>query len=197
MKPEPKPSNTSSTSTVAKSDTTSAGVGATSTVRGSVGGHSVAIFRNGTVRIDGSAAQELVAISSSINVTNKSGFGRAIGQSALAIGSGFVLSGGSANRRGTVHLVIVTASRSYSFSENLNSLSAASKNYESETTVLKLEAAGNAAIQAKRKSNSSSSSIGNDESEALASQISKIADLYQQGLLTDEEFIEAKAKLLG
>jgi hypothetical protein len=189
VKQEPKVNKPSGASTIANHASGSA-------ARGRVGGHTVEIFRNGTVRIDGSAAQELLAISSNINVTNKTGIGRAVGQSALAIGSGFLLSGGSANRRGTVHLVVVTARQTYSMSENLNSLSAASKNYESEATVLKLDAAGNAAIQAKKNTNSNNSSSENFESEALASQILKIADLYQQGLLTEEEFIQAKAKLL-
>lgn len=162
---------------------------------GKVGWTKVRIFKSGYVTINDGVPEKLMAISSSVNVSKKTGAGQAIGQTALFLGSAGVLSGGTSNRRGDVYLTIVTELKTHSLHEDLNSVSASLKNYESEKTVLELEAAGNAALNQLQN-------FGNEINEmasnpfSLSEELSNIKNLYDSGVLTKEEFEKAKHKLL-
>lgn len=162
---------------------------------GKVGWAKVRIFKSGFVTINNGVPEKLMSISSSVNVSKKTGAGRAIGQTALFLGSAGVLSGGTSNRRGDVYLTIVTELKTHTLHEDLNSVSASLNNYESEKTVLELEAAGNAVLnQLQNNGNEKNEIVSNPVS--LSEELSKIKSLYDSGVLTKEEFEKAKLKLL-
>ena len=161
---------------------------------GSVGMKSVDVFETGFVSVSRGEPEKLLAIQSSINVSKKTGLGRTIGQTAALFSPGMLAAGATSNRRGDVYLMIVTDKNTYSLKEDLSSLSATLKNFESEQEVLKLEAAGQAVIEMNRTGGSSKNET---MGLGIAEEIGKLKNLLELGAISEEEFQNAKNKLLG
>ncbi|MEY2673395.1 MAG: hypothetical protein RLZZ508_1272 [Actinomycetota bacterium] len=153
----------------------------------------IEIFETGYVSISRAEPEKLLSIQSSINVSKKTGLGRAIGQTAAAFSPGMLAVGATSNRRGDVYLMIITDKNTYSFKEDLNSLSATLKNFESEQEVLKLEAAGIAVIEANKVQSSPRSEVPR---LGIAEEIEKLKILFDTGTISEDEFQTAKRKLL-
>ncbi|MEN9692557.1 MAG: hypothetical protein RLZZ330_201 [Actinomycetota bacterium] len=170
------------------------------TAKGFLDWKTVEIFSNGFVSVEGAPPEKLLQISSSIQVTKKSGLGKVVGTTTAGLVSG-TLSGGMfvagsrGNRRGDVYLTIVTDKKTYSLHEQLHSQSASIKEYESEQTVLALEAAGLAALEASSKDQRAASEPVAIKS--LGEKLRELAELHESGVLTDQEFERAKHKLLS
>ena len=83
-------------------------------VREAFGGHTVEVYENGFVRVsmlmrDSVPFQRLLGVSSSADITKKTGLGRTLGAGAT-LGANLL----SSNKRGDVYLTIVTDEKTYS-----------------------------------------------------------------------------------
>jgi len=152
----------------------------------------IKIFENGYVSIDGKSPEKLVSADGSADVTKKTGPGRAIGGIAAIATGQILLAGSSNNRRGDVYLTLNTEAEVYALSIDL-------KNTHSEENPVevmnKILATCKRVIAVNDVSNMQPNQVpvGPD----LATQISSLNDLFQSGVLSEEEFNAAKAKILG
>lgn len=135
---------------------------------------SVALFGSGT-------PEKLIDITTNADVSKKTGLGRGI----VAVASGG-LNLVSSNMRGDINVTIVTDATTH-----LIHVSPPSET--SLKTARKIEATGKGLLARLNSGGQPSSAPAAD----LASQIAKLVDLNKAGVLTDEEFSAAKAKLLG
>lgn len=170
------------------------------TAKGFLDWKTVEIFSKGFVSVEGATPERLKQISSSIQVTKKTGLGKVVGNTAAGLVSstlsgGMFAIGSRGNRRGDVYLTIVTDKKTYSLHEQLHSQSASIKEYESEQTVLALEAAGIAAMEASFKDQRPASDAV--ATKSLGEKLRELADLHVSGALSDQEFERAKNKLLS
>jgi len=145
----------------------------------------VAIYQNGYVRIGMfklGAPEKLMGISATDGSSNKTGVGR--GAAAVATGGlNYLL---SESKRGDLYLTIITDKKTHSLHTSVPD--------DSEVrSMLKLEAAGSAVLKAP----TSSADAPSGSSGSLAEEIANLKTLHDQGVLSDEEFNLAKAKLLG
>lgn len=151
----------------------------------------ITIFGNGYVRISAllglveGAMEELLAISGDTDITKKTGVGRVAG---AILTNGLNL--GTPNQRGNVYLTISTNVDTYAF---------VSQTPDSGTiaNMQAIVSAGTAALaraEAMRQPKSVASPVG--QPLDLSVQLRNLAELKSSGLLTDEEFAKAKAKLL-
>lgn len=147
---------------------------------------SVEIFSDCTVRVGSGSVEQLLSIEASMdNLQKKSAAGRAVG---------FVFTGGlnmlSPNKRGDITLTIVTDSQVHVIHTD--------RPQENQLKdVLKMEAAGKGVIAQRNASNANPmapapKSVGTTIEDSLQ----KLADLREKGAITDEEFSQAKKKLL-
>ncbi len=158
--------------------------------RGRIGVFVVELYGKGFVRVltaQGSKMvgeyEKLVAIDGSdSNVQKKSAAGRA---------AGAVLTGGlnmlSSNVRGDLILVLVTDKKTHTISTQVPD------KYELEVFHT-LRTSAQAILGANDGANADQAST---ESADTVSRIEKLAELHATGVLTDEEFSQAKRKLLG
>jgi hypothetical protein len=122
-------------------------------------------------------------VTTNADVPKKTGLGRGI----VAVASGG-LNLFSSNMRGDINVTLVTDATTH-----LIHVSPPSES--SLKTARKIEATGQALISRLTNSNASQST-GNSSSD-LASQLTKLVELHAAGVLTDEEFANAKAKIIG
>lgn len=156
----------------------------------------IAIFDQGYVQI-GSKVHKLLGISSDAAISRKSGIGRSVATLAT-LGTpfpGFNLL--SPSQRGYVSLTITTDTDTHIFQSEIPDNSTIK-------SVQKLVTAGNAVLDAQRQRSNSAALqhqqpivVQAGDASDLGTQLKSISDLHAQGILTDEEFIAAKAKLLG
>jgi hypothetical protein len=152
----------------------------------------IKIFENGYVSVDGKSPEKLVSADGSADVTKKSGAGRAVGGVAAFAVAGPLFVGSSNNRRGDVYLTLNTETEVYALSIDL-------KNAHSEENPVevmnKILATCKRVISVNGVSNPKPDGVlaGTD----LAAQLSSLNDLFQSGVLSEDEFNSAKAKILG
>lgn len=165
------------------------------------GMRTVRIYDKGYVRVSmfgvGGDFQQLLSIEASSDVSKKSGLGRG----AVAIVTAGVNLAGS-NKRGDVYLTIVTKGTTHVLHEDPPTV----MNLRASKS---LEAAGRAVIQANadrttEETQQSTSALPSTWAEPVsasaegvgAQKLRELAELRDQGLVTEEEFAELRAKLL-
>lgn len=166
-----------------------------SVVKKSFGRHTVEIFEKGYVSISGlffakASFEKLVAIEDSSDVQKK----RAIGR-----GAGYVATGGmnmlGSNKRGDVYLTIVT-------DVTVHSLHVDPPTERDMRSAKALAAAGRAVLENRDSIGAKASAARPEVSRATsvsgdAAEIKALADLRDQGILTEEEFQAKKQQILG
>ena len=152
----------------------------------------IKIFENGYVSVDGKSPEKLVSAEGSADVTKKSGAGRAVGGVAAFAVAGPLFVGSSNNRRGDVYLTLNTESQVYALSIDLQNAHSAENPVEVMNKIL-------ATCKRVIAVNDVRNLIPNEVPAGpdLASQLSSLNDLFQSGVLSEEEFNSAKAKILG
>ena len=161
---------------------------------GSFGGKTVQIFSKGYVRVStmfgSDGHQKLLSIEDSSNVQKKSALGRTAG-GVFTLGMSVAL---SPNKRGDLFLVIVTDKRTYTLTQDPPTAGGMKSSKA-------LAAAGRAVLSTlEREHESQQTPVESQASSGDASPASKLreaAALHQDGILTDDEFAEIKARLLG
>jgi len=145
----------------------------------------VAIYQNGYVRMGTfklGPPEKLLGISATDSSSNKTGVGR--GAAAVAtLGVNYLL---SESKRGDLYLTIITDKKTHS-------LHMSPPDEGQIRSMLKIEAAGRSVLDLQTPPQTPSAS----EARSLASEIAELKSLHESGVLTDEEFDQAKAKLLG
>jgi hypothetical protein len=147
---------------------------------------SVEIFSDCTVRVGSGLAEQLWSIEASMdNLQKKSAAGRAVG---------FVLTGGlnmlSPNKRGDITLTIVTDSQ-------VHVIHTDRPQEDQLKDVLKMEAAGKGVIaQRSAKGASVVAPSAKSSGNSIEDSLQRLADLRERGVITEEEFSQAKKKLL-
>lgn len=168
------------------------------TATGVLGGKTVRIYDKGYVRVGvfGGSYERLLSIEASHDVGKKTGVGRAAFAVATA-GTNLLTS----NKRGDVYLTIVTDKQTHVLHEEPPT----ARNIKQSKA---LEAAGQAVL---RRLAEESASQGNDESPAAsqaavsspapgptgAERLRQLNSLREEGLVTEDEFHQLRATLLG
>lgn len=153
----------------------------------------ITIYSQGFVRVDsgmGAAkgnVEALLDIFGETDITRKSGLGRTAG-AVLTAGANVLLSPG---QRGNVYLTIST-------DRNTHSIIWSRPDDYSIKTMNEIVSAGKSVIARAIAAKSTSASVHQPPASAvdLAGQISKLAELRAAGVLSEEEFTAAKAKLI-
>jgi|688.fasta_scaffold539621_2 hypothetical protein len=161
-------------------------------------GKSVRVYERGYVRVSGvvlgkksASFEKLKGVSSTSDVTKKSGLGRAVG-AAATLGANLVF---SPNKRGDMYLTITTDLNTHMI-------------HMSPPTESDLKAMHKIAATCESLLNSSTPNVEMAEPEAvvtantnstssLSEEIMKLSQLRDSGLLSEDEFNAAKAKLLS
>lgn len=154
----------------------------------------VSLHSKGYISGLGPKPEKLLAISGDANVTKKSGLGRGLGAMVTLPLSGFTMSNlDGSNMRGDVYITIVTEIKTHTIHIDMqNQMSGQNPVGEMQ----KLVTTGEALI--KRLSSSPEVSAPVQQPSAdLASQLSNLNQLFQQGALSEAEFNAAKARILG
>ena len=148
----------------------------------------IAIFDGGYVKI-GSKYQKLLGISGDTQLTKKTGLGRSVATLATFATPwpGFNLL--SPGQRGVISLSIVTDKKTWVFSSDQVDSASVGK-YQ------KILAAGTTVIEMQRAKEQGPNSSETVETD-LSTQLKQLGELHAQGILSEEEFTSAKAKLLG
>lgn len=149
----------------------------------------IGIYANGYVGI-GRNFEKLLGISGETQVLRKTGIGRSAATAATVLFTPFpgfnLLSPG---QRGRISLVIVTDRTTHLFSTEQVHESAV-QNYEG------LLSAGKAIIKVSQSTTLMQNVPASSEND-LGGQLKQISELHAQGILSDDEFAAAKAKLLS
>jgi hypothetical protein len=154
----------------------------------------VQFYSNGYVSVKNSLPQKLVSIEAGNNTTAKTLPGRAITQGLLApiTGGLSLMTGAVAPRlRGTLSLIIVTEVTAHSLVVETPMDAFVKAMYE-------IEGIGKALIAKNSSVGSDADSSKRDTSResTLGQQIKELSELHESGVITDQEFAAAKAKLL-
>lgn len=151
----------------------------------------ITIFENGYVSIGlGSDAlpDKLISIQGHADITKKTAVGRTVaGLGLIWIGS-LPINIYAPSRRGDLTLTIVT-------DRETKVLHVGYASDIALEALRKLDAVGNAIISGNEKNRASQNTRITDES--LSAEILKLNQLYEAGILTQQEFTAAKSKLLG
>lgn len=148
----------------------------------------IAIYDRGYIKI-GNKIERLLSINGDSQIAKKTGLGRSVATLATFATPFPAFNLLSPGARGRITLTVVTDKQTRIFSTDMV-VESTLKDYE------KLRAAGSAVlqrIQLESEPNSAQSSQADD----LALQLKSLSDLHAQGILSDEEFAAAKAKLLS
>jgi hypothetical protein len=157
---------------------------------GTVGWTPVFIYNKGYVLVREwgvTEPEKLISITANMNVLKKTGPGRAVGGLLSVVPSSLGIPTSSPNRRGDVYLAITTEKKTHMLHVQVH------QQHDAEKVVLTLESAGKAVIEAST-GNSKDVSVPNN---SISAELSKLAELLSQGIITQEEFNQAKAKALG
>jgi hypothetical protein len=159
---------------------------------GAFGATTVEIYEGGFVRVGNfltakSPYEKLASISFSTQVQDKSAGGR-----ALAAGLTLGLSTFTSNEKRILFLTIATDKKVHTLQTE------GGMGRTEDKTGLALEAAGKAALETLRLTGSQRTAIiESPPSATVGEQLRQLADLHKEGVLTDEEFAGAKARLLA
>lgn len=153
---------------------------------GSIGGRFVEIFENGYVKVgklSRSSPEKLLGVSGQAEITKKSALGRfAMGSLVMFQNVAF-----TPNRRGEIHLAIVTDRQTHILRSDLP------LKFELED-FYKILAAAETVLEAQKATEGMT--IPTATASDLAAQLRQIAELHDKGVLDENEFVAAKAKLL-
>ena len=153
--------------------------------QGPIGGRKVEIFDKGFVRvgkIGPSAPEKLLGVSGQADISKKSALGRfAMGTLVMYSNIAF-----TPNRRGEIHMAITTDRQTYSLKSELP------MQFELES-FYQIMASAESILESRKSSTGQALASAPD----IAQQLKQIAELHAQGVLNDDEFSAAKAKLLG
>lgn len=146
----------------------------------------VTVYEDGYVRL-GDQIEKLVSVSGDAQISQKTGLGRSVATVATMFTPFPAFNLLSPNARGRAALSFVTDKQVKVISTTYVDKSVLDK-FE------KLRAAAAAAILANTPQEAEGTSSGGND---LGQQLRQLGELHQQGMLTDEEFASAKAKLIG
>lgn len=152
-----------------------------------LGGKFVKFYENGYVSVSawgGGTPEKLIDVTTSADVSKKTGLGRAI----VGVATVGLNIGATSNMRGDIYVSIVTEATTHMIHVTPPSES-------SVKTARKIEATGKGLLT--RLSNSTSSPSVAAIPADLTTQLTKLVELHAAGVLTDEEFANAKAKIIG
>lgn len=160
---------------------------------------SITIYENGYVKVRGllgGSPEKLLQITSSADVTKKTGLGRAVGAVASA---GWNMIG--SNKRGDVYLVIVTDRTTHTLHTDQpyahDIRAARTLEAAGQATLARVAALGSTPTEvAGAGVPSSAASPPPPAAPDLTAQLSTLAELHRSGVLSDDEFAAAKARLL-
>jgi len=143
----------------------------------------VRIYSHGYVKVGSGQIQKLEAISGKAEVLKKTGVGRGVAA---------VLTGGvnlfSPNIRGDLYLTIVTTSRTHT-------LHVDSPRHDQVQAMHRLVAAGERVLA--RAQAGPQGSFAPEQTLDFTDQLARLAELHNSGALSDEQFEQAKSKLLN
>lgn len=146
----------------------------------------VTVFEDGYVKI-GNKVEKLVSVSGDAQIIQKTGLGRSVATVATMFTPFPAFNLLSPNARGRAALSLVT-------DKGVKVISTSYVDRGVLDIYEKLRAAAAAAIQA----NAPAEFVGDSSaSKDLGEQLKQLAELHQQGVLSDEEFAAAKAKLIS
>ncbi len=153
----------------------------------------ITIYSKGYVKVSSGMGvfkgqvERLIDIFGETDLTKKTGLGRAVG-AVVTMGANIAL---SPNQRGNIYLTIAT-------DRSTHSLFWERPDASSIKTMNKIVSAGKAAIaRANIGSQTPAIDATAQTSSDLPTQLANLAALKEQGILSQEEFEKAKAKLLG
>lgn len=152
-----------------------------------VGFNYIELYEKCFVKVTGMKArfpERLLAIESSGDLTRKSGFGRAVG-AGLTLGTSLI----SAANKGSLTLTIVTENDTYVLSPRPTT-----GNVDS---VHRLVSAGKATLAAREAADRLAGQSSKSEDSKPSNELAKLQELRNAGVLSREEFVAAKARLLG
>jgi hypothetical protein len=152
-----------------------------------LGGKFVKFYDKGYVSVSawgGGEPEKLVDVTTTADVSKKTGLGRAV----VGVATVGLNIGATSNMRGDIYVSIVTEKTTHMIHVTPPSES-------SVKTARKIEATGKGLIT--RLSNSTSSPSVAAIPTDLTTQLTKLVELHAAGVLTDEEFANAKAKIIG
>ena len=149
----------------------------------------IVLYEKGYVSIGGYYPEKLLAISGSADVTKKSGAGRAAG-ALFTFGANL---DASSTMRGNVYLTILTDVQSHVLSVALENVGG----YDNPVQRMNEIVAAGEHILKSLEDTSAPAPLKVEAGNDIASQLAQIASLHQSGLLSDQEFELAKAKMLG
>ncbi len=149
------------------------------------------MFDKGFIQIDflglPTEPQKLLQIEAEANITRKGAFGRSAGAIAGTLAGVGPLNLLSPSNRGDLHIVIVTDMETHILRTD-------STTKQNVTALHEIETRGKALIESLSQSNR------NVEAKVplgLSEELEKLAKLKEQGVLSNEEFAAAKAKLIS
>ena len=156
-------------------------------------GKRIVIYENAYVSVNEKSPEKLLSIKGEAEVTKKSGFGRFVGHTATFALSAGSISNESNTRRGDVYLIINTDSQTHSLSWDLQKATSSQNPVE---VMNKIVAAGERVLAMKSSDASSRGTSSSAVGSGITEQLEKLASLFADGLLTQQEFEAAKTKLL-
>ena len=152
-----------------------------------LGGKFIKFYENGYVSVSswgGGNPEKLVDVSADADVSKKTGLGRAVvGVATLGLNIGT-----TSNMRGDIYVSIVTEVTTHMIHVTPPSESAVK-------AARKIEATGKGLLTRRALVSPSTSSVAG--AQDIASQLSKLVELHAAGVLSDDEFSNAKAKIIG
>jgi hypothetical protein len=152
-----------------------------------LGGKFVKFYENGYVSVSawgGGTPEKLIDVTANADVSKKTGLGRAV----VGVATFGLNIGTTSNMRGDIYVSIVT-------DKNTHMIHVSPPSESAVKAARKIEATGKGLVS--RISQTSSSGKEHESLTDMASQLAKLAELRDSGALTEEEFSNAKAKLLG
>ena len=151
----------------------------------------VVLYEKGYVSVGGCAPEKLLAISGNADVTKKSGVGRAAG-AFLTFGTSL---DANSNMRGNVYLTILTDVTSHVQSVELANVTGGDNPVQKMNEIV---AAGEYILKSLELKTPTPTPTPTAATPGdIANQLSQLANLYQSGVLSEDEFNSAKAKILG
>lgn len=152
-----------------------------------LGGKIVKFYDKGYVSVSawgGGEPEKLIDVTATADVSKKTGLGRAV----VGVATVGLNIGATSNMRGDIYVSIVTEKTTHMIHVTPPSES-------SVKTARKIEATGKGLIT-KLSHSPASTSVAASSSD-LTTQLTKLVELHAAGVLTDEEFANAKAKIIG
>lgn len=153
----------------------------------------IQVYENGYVSINGGTPERLLSVKGDADVSKKTGPGRFVAGSAAFIATGGLFTNQSNTMRGNVYLYINTDIQSHAISVDLTGTT----KYENPVAVMNKIVGACERVLHVNAIQQVPASVQTPSDVDVTAQLEKLASLHQSGVLTDEEFAAAKAKILG